>query len=430
MSHKAIVAQVTDVIQIVGANNIQIAVVLGEQVIVSKDVGVGYVGVLFPIDLQLSEEYCRENNLFRHATYNRNDTKTGFFDNNRRVRAQPFMKVRSTGYFTSLDSLSYIPEFKKEDFPLGTQFDEVAGVKVCEKYISRATREAIERQNRPKQAKATYAPYFAKHVDSEQFQHNYQNIPVGALIHFHAKVHGTSHRSAYTKVNIELPKWKQLVNKMIPEFFATMKWDYVVGTRNVVLTNGEKEGFHGAEQFRFDVAESLKPFMKKGMTIYGEIAGYANGKPIMAVHSSKCLKDKAFTNKYGENIVYKYGCAEHQHRFHVYRITFLNHVDENVDFTQAQLEQWCKDYGFNSTFEVAPPEIFDGDYARLKTKVEALTERMETMTADVIDSSHPSEGVILRIDTGRANPYFLKSKSYAFKVMEGMLEVADLEDAA
>lgn len=426
MSHKAIVAVVTEVIEIPGADKIHVAVVLGERVIVSKDVGVGYVGILFPVDLQLSEEFCHHNNLFRHGDKNKDNTKTGFFEESRRVRAQPFLKVRSTGYFTSLESLSYLGDVTMP--ALGETFDVWYGKQICQKYISQATRDAISKQNRPKTAKANFAPYFAKHVDSEQFQHNAQMIPKGALIHFHAKVHGTSHRSSYTLVNIALPTWKQWVNKVLP-VFATTKWDYVVGTRNTVLTPG-KDGFHGSEQFRFDVAEMLKPYMSRGLSVYGEIAGYVNGKPIMAVHSSKALKDKAFTKKYGENVVYKYGCAEHEYRFHVYRITYLNHEGINIDFSQAQLDQWCKDRNILSTYEVAPPEIYDGDLEKLKAKVEALTERLDTMTEDVIDSSHPSEGVILRIDTGKVNPYFLKSKSYAFKVMEGMLEVADLEDAA
>ncbi len=253
-------------------------------------------------------------------------------------------------------------------------------------------------------------------------------IPVGSLIHIHAKIHGTSHRSAYTKVNTNLPKWKKLINKLVP-VFPEEKWDYVVGTRNVVLTPG-KDGFHGSEQFRFDVAETLKPHMVKGMTVYGEIAGYANGNPIMAVHSAKSTKDKAFQKKYGESIVYKYGCAEHEYRFHVYRITFLNHDGVNVDFTEAQLEQWCKDRNILHPQNVCDPFLFDGDVDALVAKVESLTERQDALGEDYVDPTHPGEGVILRIDTGKHQPYFLKSKAHYFRVMEGMCEAVDTEDAA
>lgn len=428
---KAIVARVSKVIEIPTASNIHVAVVLGENCIVSKDVGVGYVGLLFPADTQLSEQYCFENNLNRQGTDNKNPEKTGFFDSNRRVRVQPFLKVKSTAYFASVESIAYCGEncvAQIYALPMGTVIDKVGENNICCKYISQATRDNINKQNRPKMAKAVLMPYFEKHVDSAQFKHSAAMIPVGALLSFHAKVHGTSHRNSFTKVMLELPKWKQMVNKIAP-VFPTEEWKHVVGTRNVVLTE-KAEGFHGSEQFRFDVMESLKPYMSKGMTIYGEIAGYANGKPIMPVHAGKAAKDKKFLKKYGESVIYKYGCKEHERRFHVYRITQLTQDGVNVDFSQKQLEQWCDERGIKSTFEVAPQEVYDGDLDKLLAKVEALTERESVMSEDIIDPTHPSEGIIIRVDTGKMNPYFLKSKAYFFRTLEGLCEAVDTEDAA
>ncbi len=424
---KAIIAVVTAVMEIPGADKIHVAVVLAENVIVSKDVDVGYVGVFFPAETQLSEDYCRQNNLYRHSEMNSDNTKTGFFDTNRRVRAQPFLKVKSQAYFADIRSLDYLG--KRVDFPIGTLFDEIDGKAICCKFVSQATRDAISKQNRPMAAKVDYAPHFEKHVDSQQFKHEAGMIPKGSMIHFHAKVHGTSHRSGYTQVAIQLPKWRQFVNKIV-NLFPTEKWDYVVGTRNVVLTDKGKEGFHGSEQFRFDVAEMLKPFMVKGLTVYGEIAGYANSSPIMAVHSGKATKDKAFLKKYGESIVYKYGCKEHEYRFHIYRITQLNTDGVNADFTESQLEQWCVDRNLIHPLNVADAIIYDGNVDALIAKVDKLVERSEVLGEDYIDPTHPSEGVILRIDTGKMKPYFLKSKAHNFRVMEGMCEAVDTEDAA
>lgn len=427
---KAIVAKVTQVIEIPGADKIHVAVVLGEQCIVGKDVGVGYVGILFPADTQLSEEYCFENNLFRHGTENRNPEKTGFFESSRRVRAQPFLKIKSQAYFTSIESLSYCGEkyvamiYASE---VGTSFDLVGDHRICCKYISQATRDAINKASKDgqKRTKVVSTPFFDKHVDSAQFKHNVSLIPKGALIHFHAKVHGTSHRSGLTLVSVDLPKWKKIVNKVVP-IFETQRWDYVVGTRNVVLTPG-KEGFHGSEQFRFDVAEMLKPYMLKGMTVYGEIAGYANGKPIMAVHQSAATKDKAFQKKFGKDVVYKYGCAEHEYRFHIYRITMLNHGGQSVDFSEAQLEQWCAERGLLGPVNVREPLIYNGDVEVLAEIVDIWTENSGS-GEDYIDPSHPGEGIILRIDTGKQNPYFLKSKAFCFRCMESLCEAPDVED--
>ncbi len=422
---KFIVAKPSELIAIEGADLIQAARVCGELVVVSKAVTLDDVGIFFPVDCQVSEEYVKLNNLFRHSHLNADNTKTGFFEDNRRVKAVTLRKVKSCGYFAPMDSLAFAGQF---DYVIGQQFDEINGKQICCKYVSQATRDAINRaaKNGIKQPKKNTVPFFEKHVDSSQFKQNVGMIPVGALIHVHAKIHGTSHRSGLTLIKLALPKWKEFVNKFL-SIFQTEKWDYVVGTRNCILSDGSKEGFHGSEQFRFDVAETLKPFMVKGMTVYGEIAGYTNGKPVMAVHNSKDTKDKAFTKKYGEKVVYKYGCNEAEYRFHIYRITMLNYEGQNVDFTEAQLEQWVAERNLLGPLNICEPFIYDGDVEALCQKVEQLTERPELLGEDYVDPTMPGEGVILRIDTGKMNPYFLKNKAYYFKCMESLCEAIDIE---
>ncbi len=129
-------------------------------------------------------------------------------------------------------------------------------------------------------------------------------------------------------------------------------------------------------------------------------------------------------------VTYKYGCKEHEYRFHIYRITQLTQDGLNVDFSQKQLEQWCADRGILGPVDVTPQEVYNGDLDALLAKVELLTERADTLTDDAIDGSHPSEGIIIRVDTGKMNPYFLKSKSYFFRTLEGLCEAVDTEDAA
>lgn len=425
MNNQAIIAKIDRVIEIPGANTIHVGVVLGESVIVSKEWDVGKVGVLFPVGVQLSEKMVFENSLSRNSNNNKNPEKKGFFEDNRRVRTQPFLKVKSEGFFAELDSLFWTGV---QEFELGYSFDTLNGNEVCKKYISEETRRK-QGNTQVKQAKKNYAPYFEKHVDSDQFRHFMRNISKGALLSFHHKVHGTSARVANTLVEVSLPKWKKFVNKFFP-VFPTQDWKLIVGTRNVVLDGNPKDGFHGSEQFRYDVAKSLEPYLEKGMTVYGEIAGFANGTSIMPSHDTKVLKDKAFTKKYGEKVVYTYGCKEHEYRFHIYRITRLTHTGENVDMSQKEMEKWCEDRRILSTIEVHPQMIYNGDEDALKELVESLTELPETMTADVVDTSHPSEGIIIRVDAGNKTPKFYKNKSYVFRAMEGICEVADTEDAS
>lgn len=426
MGHKAIVAKITEVIEIPGANTIHIAKVLGENVVVTKEWGVGFVGILFPVDVQLSEEFARVNNLHRHSNLNADNNVKGFFEDNRRVRAQPFMKIKSEGFFVDTSAFEYLGKLK---FEVGQTFDELSGKRVCEKYINEETKKNKAQSQTGKIVKKNSTPFFDKHVDSEQFKHYAQNIPAGSLLSFHAKVHGTSARMAYTQVVSPLPKWKEFVNRFAP-IFKDREYDYVVGTRNVVISDGSKEGFHGSEGFRFDVMNEIKPFLEKGMTVYGEIAGFANQRPIMPDHSVEALKDKAFTKKYGKTVTYKYGCKDHEYRFHVYRITYTNAEGVNVDFSQKQLEKWCDARGILRTLDVHPQVVYDGDVEKLRELVYSLTERPELLTEDYIDPSQVIEGIIIRVDNGNIKPDFFKNKSYAFRVMEGLCQAEDPEDAA
>lgn len=429
--HKAIVAQIDKVQEIPGADKIQTAFVLGQQVVVSKEWSVGFVGIFFQPDLQLSEEFCHWNNLYRKSDKNWNTDLKGFFEDNRRVRCQPFLKVKSEGFFTTLDSVSWATDgwFALN---VGDQFDELNGNKICQKYISEKTRKAMSNVQK-KKTKVIDTPMFHKHVDTDQFRYYVGNIPKGALLSFHHKVHGTSGRYAYTKV-VRAPK---TIKEKVLDFFGRFpreSWDYVVGTRNVTLYSDQydKEGFHGSEQFRFDVLDMLKPYLEKGMTIYGELAGYANQSPIMGKHSTKILKDKVFVKKYGDEVVYKYGCVEGTMRFHVYRITYTNEQGVELDFTDAQVMAWCEQRGILGPLAVHEPILYDGNMESLTSLVEGLTERPDVMTEDYIDPSHPSEGIIIRVDHGTQVPKFYKSKSYVFKVMEGIFKEdnVDLEDAS
>jgi len=246
-------------------------------------------------------------------------------------------------------------------------------------------------------------------------------------------MHGTSARYSYSKVKRDLPKWKSFINKFVP-IFPEETWEYLCGTRRVVLFENEKakEGFHGPEQFRFDVLDKLKPHLKKNMTVYGELVGWANGSTIMPKHDITKLKDKAFLEKYGEQIVYKYGTREGESRFVVYRISIITEDGFSLDFTPLQIAEWCERNGFEYIRQVYPTFIYDGDSKALRVLVEELTEREGLLAEDYIDPSHISEGVVVRVDANTPTPGLYKNKSFPFKLMEGIAKEKeiDMEDAS
>jgi hypothetical protein len=425
-NYKAIIATVSKVIEIPKADNIQVAIVLGESVIVSKHLKVGHIGLFFCSGTQLSLNYTSRNNLHRHTELNEDDTKSGFFDDSRRVRAQPFMKVKSEGYFTELSSLEWTGA-NISKLKVGDSFEELNGQSICCKYINPRTK--IQGAGGKKLTKKKSVPTFLEHSDTAQFKYNSHKIMLGDLISIQSKLHGTSHRSGYLEVTHDLPKWKLLINKFAT-VFPTSSFQYVTGTRRVILSGSKKEGFHGSDDFRYDVTEAIKDSLEQGMTIYGEICGYVNGKPVMSTHNTKDLKDKRVSKKYGPTITYKYGCVEGESRFHVYRITMTSSKGYVTEFTQPQLVKWCVDRGILPSYDLVEPFFFDGDLESLNKLVDELTERDELLSEDYHDASQINEGVIIRVDNADMKPLFLKNKSYLFKVMEGIAseKEVDIED--
>jgi hypothetical protein len=60
---------------------------LGLQALVSKDYKEGDLYVIFPAEVQLSHEFCSNNNLYRHSELNANPEAKGYIEDNRRVKA-------------------------------------------------------------------------------------------------------------------------------------------------------------------------------------------------------------------------------------------------------------------------------------------------------------------------------------------------------
>lgn len=437
--HKCIIARIDKVVPIEGADRIQKAYVLGECVIVSKELPVGYKGVLFPEGVQLSHEYCFQNNLYRHSEHNKDKSKAGFFSDNRRVRAQKFMKIQSDAYFADIGSLSFIGA-SVQSLKEGDQFDSLDGVEICRKWINPNT--ANKQSQQQKKKKAVETPFFHQHVDTDQFKYYASKIPVGAMLSFHAKVHGTSARYSNTLVEKQPEGWKSLLNKALLTVsggrFRAFKdkavYEKIAGTRRVVLydTERDKVGYNGPEGWRFEWLDQLTPYLDEGITVYGEIVGYANGSPIMGRHSTEPLKSKEYKEKYGKEVVYKYGCPEGDNRFIIYRVTYTTASGKELDMTVDQLVHWASSRGFEHTLEVAPRMFYDGNEEALRELVEELTERPDVLTEDYDDPSHISEGIIIRVDHEGETPRFYKNKSWAFRVMEGIYkeEEIDLEDAS
>ena len=88
------------------ADRLQVATFFGCDTCVSIEAKVGDVGVYFPVDLQLSEEFCIENHMLRELPDGTKDT--GYMDPvKRNVKAIKLRGEKSDGIYLPITCLGY-----------------------------------------------------------------------------------------------------------------------------------------------------------------------------------------------------------------------------------------------------------------------------------------------------------------------------------
>lgn len=452
------------------ADRLQIATIFGASVIVGLDVKMGDIGVFFPIDLQLSQEYCEKNNLVRKKDENGNNIGGYLEPDKRNIRAMKLRGEKSEGLYMPLESLAYTGVTK---FEVGEKVDMVGGHEICRKYIPHGNHQSAaagKKGNRARKHSVPIAPLFAEHADTEQLAYNLNAFKANDLIEITLKMHGTSGRTGYlprfTGYTATNPFWaavlkkdyeklsklgKKMYNYVVSKSIPTYDWGYVTGTRRVVLDNYDG-GFYGDNAFREPHAKVFEGKLHKGETAYYEIVGFTtSGQPIMPSVSNKKISDKAFSKQYGDTTVFSYGCDykgnedEPQSDMYVYRMTMTNEDGDVVEYTPDYMRYRCEQMGVKCvpvlwkgyipdpvprTFEFCDEDFVE----RERSAGEYIKEIAERYYdgPDPVGKTHVREGVVIRI-INRPKFCAYKHKNFSFKVLEGLAKdlaaEPDMEEA-
>lgn len=448
------------------ADRLQIATFFGSDTTVDLSVKIGDIGVYFPVDLQLSEEYCEQNNLVRKKDENGNNVG-GFLDPDKRnIKAIKLRGEKSDGLFMPLKSFAYTDDAPPESYmKVGDQITVLNGHEICKKYIPRTQnrRGGYSNGNKTRKHKVPYSPLFAEHADTEQLAYNLGAFKVGDEIEMTLKMHGTSQRTGYLPVlkGYKRTFWEKLTKKPGTPLY---EYDYVSGTRRVVMEDFEGgNSFYGSNEFREQHHNAFVGKLNKGETVYYEVVGFTHtGAPIMASgDNNKVGKD--FVKQYGKETVFSYGCTptgkklthgedEHgkfeitldcpQSDMYVYRMTLTNEDGYTVDYTPDMVRYRCEQMGvktvpvFGKGF-ISPdrlhfiePDGTDHDY-RI-TEDETPGDQVFKLAEDYfggtdpVGKTHIREGVVVRI-LNRPKFCAYKAKCFEFKVLENLIK--DLADA-
>lgn len=428
--YNAYITKITNVRKHSNADRLQCGECFGNTVIVGLDVTEEQIGVYFPVDGQLSEEYAVKNNLLRKKDENGNNIG-GYLDPDKRnIAAIKLRGEKSDGLFMPLESLKDFTDITK--LRVGDIVNTVNGVLICQKYIPRTNHRArtnTAEKGKKKTVKETF-PLFAEHVDTAQLAYNLNQFKAGDICYITLKMHGTSQRTAYTlKENkCELPNWiKKVLHFLKIKRAAKRAWECVTGTRRVTLTDFNKtSGYYGTEAFRKQYHDYFKDKLHKGEEVFYEVLGYVNESTlIMGEANNKKTNDKEFIKQYGDTTKFTYGCKPNESIIRVYRMTMTNEDGYVVEYPTELVKKRCAEMGV----EFVP--VFE---KFVFTTEDDLMERVNKYLdgADPVGLTHIREGVVVRIDNSTTFKAY-KHKNFYFKVLEGIIKTdatqADIEEA-
>lgn len=469
--YKAYITTLKNVRKHPNADKLLLADCFGNTVCVSLDYTEGMVGVYFPTDGKLSEEFCAQHNLVRKKDENGVNIG-GYLDPEKRnITAIKLRGEKSDGLFMPISCLDYCFDVAvaEDVLNVGDTIDVVNGHLICEKYIPKKANRtsaggAGTRAHR--RAKRSIAPTFFEHADTEQLAYNLAAFKPGDLVEITLKMHGTSQRTGYLKVfkGMKRTFWDKIFRREGTEIYD---WGYVSGTRRTVLDDFEG-GFYGSNAFREIHAKQFEGKLRKGETVYYEVVGFTDtGAGIMGAGNNEKL-GKDFVKQYGKETIFSYGCyptgckevetgssavmvgdkmvekttyyeivEAPQSDMYVYRMTSTNEDGEVVEYTPDFMRYRCEQMGvkcvpvFWTGFipenpgSATDPTITAGEW--IKNKAELFYEG-----ADPIGKTHVREGVVARV-INRPKFTAYKHKNFEFKVLEGIIkdvaEAPDMEEA-
>jgi len=423
MTYAGYVTRIINVRKHPNADRLAIGECFGNTVVVGLDTVEGQLGLYFPSDGRLMPEFLKQNDLI--ARENPDGSHAGgFFNEEGRVKAQKFRKVKSDGFFCPLTFLSFTGANEGDLVSLeGKAFTEINGITICEKYVTEKTRTAM-REKKFREPAIKY-PFFFEHRDTEQLEYNINEIPDGAVLTITEKVHGTSQRTAYTLEVTQPAGIKGAINSLLKRqvFKPVTTYNYICGSRRVVIKDFSKyQGFQkGKERTAREMHHNrFVGKLNKGEAVYYEIVGYFDkDTPIMSeCNNKKVMSDKQFTKKYGDKTIFHYNCPCGESDIFVYRMSLITEEGVEIDYDYPTMVRRCSEIGVRPV-PLVTTIVFRGcGEPLIDTLKEFLngTEEAPDSVSSLITPSHIMEGVVVRVNSTKWKAY--KLKSWAFKIIE------------
>jgi RNA ligase-like protein len=388
-NYVATVVRIKNTYKLDGLDNLVGVKFFGFQALMSKNTEVDTLGVIFTAETQLSEEYTRKNNLYRHQELNEDSEVGGYIEDNRRVKAIRLKGHASNALFMPIKSLSFTG-VNVEELNEGDAFDKLNGYEICKKFTRKQKVSRIEK-NKAVVFKRVDEKFMPEHYDSENYFKNAHVIKGTKQVIITQKLHGTSIRIGNTIVKRKLTK-RDKVAELFGVEVSLIEFAHVYGSRKVIkdINNPNQNHFYG-EDLWTEVGKKYDGSIPENFIVYGELIGWAaENAPIQ----------KGYT----------YRVPNGECELYIYRVAVVTNQGMLVDLSWEQVKEFCRDRGLKHV-----PELWVGmhKYFKVEDWLDKNYFAEGYKQAVPLDDNSPcDEGVCVRVD-GIA-PYILKAKSPMF----------------
>lgn len=408
----ATVVEIKTILPLEWCDNVVGVPVFGYQAIVSKDIQVGQIGIIFPPETVLSDDYCSNNNLYRHTNLNKDVNAQGYMEDSRRVKAMKFRGHKSSALFMPLESLSYLG-IDPSKLQINDDFNEVNGQEICTKYLSKNTLAQNKIKGTTKRFDRIDNKTFPEHFSTDNYWKN-KNFFDWHDVVVTQKLHWCSMRLGNCLVRRPLT----IREKILSFFWAkinTTEYDGVRGSRKVIkngsLDQSKTSQHYYSEDIWKKVSDKYAGAIPKDYILYGEIIGWVGNSPIQNA--------------------YTYNLAPGDAELYIYRVTIVNQDGLQTDLSWNQVKEFCD----NNWFKYVP-ELYVGSYENFTNgdpdAMESWMNRdysKDFINAIALSKDSPcDEGVCIRREG--LQPYIAKAKASSFLEAESKWldkEVVDLE---
>lgn len=356
------------------------------------------IGVFFPAEVQLSDAYCFENNLYRHSNLNKFPNQRGYLEDNRRIRAIKFRGNQSSGLLMPLESLSFTGidvNLLKE----GDEFDMLNGKEICRKYVVKS-RESRKQETVDRGWIRYDKKFMPEHIDTENFFKNFEKIDPATEVIITQKLHGTSIRIGNTLVNRK-PTLVERIAKFFGAKIQSTEYTYLYGSRKVIkdANNPNQNHFYETDMWTNE-GKKLDGLLPENYLVYAELIGWTpDGKPLQ------------------KN--YTYGLPVGTCELYVYRIAIINEKGLTTDLSWDQIKEFCSKNGLKYVPELARNvmAVFtENDFEAIKKFMDCRFFDGEVAFRNAVwlgeNKEIVDEGICVRADG--LTPTILKAKSPKF----------------